>query len=601
MTYTDNGLDEEWLTRKYDEERLKRQRSDGNAQFLVPSEHSRLANFVKDPFAPESLPRAPIERTTDVIIVGAGISGITCAARLAELGVSDVCLVESAAGIGGTWYWNRYPGVRCDTEAYIYMPMLEDTGYIPTEKYAPGAEIAAQLEKIAARWDLHQKIIVQTRVEKAVWSEDTALWALETDRGDTLKARLLILACGRLNRLKLPAIPGIERFQGHSFHTSRWDYDYTGGGPDGNLVNLRDKRVAIVGTGATGVQCIPLIAEDVRELFVIQRTPTAVDSRGNRPTDPEWAANLEPGWQQRRAENFEAVLAGLHPSENFVGDQWSGIWGLPKFTGDESPEEMAQILNTYDFDQMERIRQRVDTLVEDKETADALKPYYYRWCKRPTFNDEYLEAFNRPNVHLVDTNGKGADEITEQGIVVAGRTYEVDCIIYATGLEVGGSPARIGDLQVIGANGLSMTEAWDRMEDIHTLHGIHARGFPNFMNLGMMNEAGQSVNVAYCLTEQAKHIAWLANEFLTRGHKVYNVHQEAQDAWVQFTQQKARPVNDKCTPGYYNGEGVGAALLALVFGGTVMEYNDILADWRASGGVDRDFEVTDLGSSADAM
>jgi len=601
VTGTDTRVDVREMTEKYERERDKRLRADGTAQYRELSYRGELARYLDDPVHPGTTPREPVVRTIDVLVIGTGLSGIICAAELAKAGVTDILQIDSAGGFGGTWYWNRYPGVRCDTESYIYMPLLEDTGTVPTEQYASGEEIRAQFERVARMYGLDRKALFQTRVTSMRWDEDACRWVVETDRGDRLEARFVIPATGRTHRLKLPGIPGIEEFTGHSFHTGRWDYAYTAGGPTGNLENLRDKRVAIIGTGATAIQCIPYLAEDCRELYVIQRTPTAVAERSFRPTAPEFADRLEPGWQLRRSlafeslVNFEAMLKNVTHSEEMTDEGWSSVWGFPKIEGDPGPEEFARILTEYDIETMERIRRRIDSIVEDPATAEALKPYYYRFCKRPTFSRSYYEAFNRPNVHLVDTEGRGADEITERGIVVGGRLYEVDCIIYATGQEVGAAPPRAGEFSVIGRDGVHLEELWTTPESVESLHGIHAHGFPNLILAGMLYHSAAAVNLTLPLTEQARHVATITSEWLRSGVVAVEATREAQQRYGQLLDELAPPDNPSCTPGYYNSEGKGTAIFRLVYGGNVIEYNEMLRKWRSAW--ETDMTVTYAGSS----
>lgn len=586
---TTMDIDQQVLLNRYLEERDKRLRSDGNDQYNEVSIDGPFSRFLDDPTKPEPLVRAPISTQVGTLIVGGGLAGVLNAAQLAKVGVTDVLQIEAAPAYGGTWYWNRFPGVRCDVEAAIYMPMLEETGVVPTEKYVTGKEIRDQISALADKLGATERTLFQTRVESAVWSEDDEQWIVTTDRGDRIAARFLILASGRAHRLKLPSVKGLERFQGHSFHTGRWDYAYTGGSADGGMDKLADKRVAIIGTGATAIQAIPHLAEDSGELFVVQRTPTAVDVRHNRPTDPEWAAALSPGWQDERARNFEEVMAGA-PVADLIGDAWSSIWGVPDLSGDETPDEIMRKFTELDLAQMERIRRRVDELVDDPAVADALKPYYFRFCKRPTFHDSFLQVFNQPNVHLVDTDGKGVDEIVENGFVVQGKLYEVDCIVFATGQEWGNSPARTGEYDVIGRDGASLEEEWENGETMRSLHGIFAPGFPNLLVAGSVFHAASGSNVTFAYTAQAKHLAAVVKELIDTDVRVFEVSEEAHTAYGDLIKQKARPDNPGCTPGYYNQEGAGKSLFSYLFWGSTIEYNDMLDEWRAAGGVERDLQ-----------
>ena len=279
-----------------------------------------------------------------------------------------------------------------------------------------------------------------------------------------MRARFVVMSNGPLNRPKLPGIPGIDSFKGHTFHTSRWDYGYTGGDTNGNLHKLGDKRVAVIGTGATAVQCVPFLAKYAKHLDVFQRTPSSIDERGNRPTDPEWVKTLKPGWQKHRMENFNVLVTGGFQDQDLVNDGWTdiirnlgGLLIARNQNSELSPQEVMRLAEIADFKKMNQIRARVDAIVKDKRTAESLKPWYRQFCKRPTFNDEYLPAFNRPNVTLVDTMGRGVDRITEKGLVFDGVEYEADCIIFATGFEVGTAYTRRAGFEVYGRDGKALS------------------------------------------------------------------------------------------------------------------------------------------------
>jgi cyclohexanone monooxygenase len=478
------GFDPEALRAKYAEERDKRLRADGNAQYLEVT--GKFAHFLDDPYV-ERTPRDALTDEVEVAIIGGGFGGLLAGARLREAGVEDLRIIEKGGDFGGTWYWNRYPGAQCDIESYIYLPLLEEVGYIPREKYSFAPEIMAHSQAIGRKYDLYRNACFQTEVTELRWDEEDQRWEIRTNRGDRMKARFVCMSNGPLNRPKLPGIEGIESFQGHTFHTSRWDYAYTGGDPNGNLENLAGKRIGIIGTGATAVQCVPHLAETSEHLHVFQRTPSSIDARGNRPTDPGWAAKLAPGWQRDRMHNFNVLVTGGYQEEDLVSDGWTdiirnlGIISARRAqTESLTLEDMAKNVELADFQKMEQIRARVDELVDDPETAEALKPYYRQFCKRPCFHDEYLQAFNRPNVTLVDTDGRGVERITDKGIVANGVEYELDCIIFATGFEVGTSYSRRAGYEIVGRNGLTLTDKW--ADGMKTLHGFQTKPptFPIF-------------------------------------------------------------------------------------------------------------------------
>ena len=584
----DLGFDPKALRDKYRAERDRRVRADGSEQYVEIA--GQFAHYLEDPYV-ERLDRAALSEDVEVVVVGGGFGGQLAAARLRESGVDDIRIIEKGGDFGGTWYWNRYPGAACDIESYIYLPLLEEVGYVPVEKYSRAPEILRHSRAIAEKFDLYRGALFQTEVTEMRWDEDTARWTVTTNRGDSLKARFVVMANGPLHRPKLPGIPGVEGFKGHSFHTSRWDYAYTGGDSNGGLTGLKDKRVAIIGTGATAVQCVPHLGEAAKELFVFQRTPSSIDVRNNRPTDPQWAENLEPGWQQHRMDNFNTLVSGGFAKEDLVQDGWTDIIGnilllaRKKMEAGEVVDNPAELMQLADFKKMEQVRARVDSVVEDADTAAALKPWYNQFCKRPCFHDEYLATFNRPNVHLVDTRGQGVERITEHGIVVDGREYEVDCLIYATGFEVGTSFTRRSGYELYGRGGQSLTEKW--ADGVETLHGVLSRGFPNCFIVSNA-QSGFSANFPHMINEQSKHIAYLLKETSERQARTIEPSVGAEAAWVD-TIVKLSMMREgflkECTPGYYNNEGRPEVIAKQngSYGAGPVAFVKVLEDWRAEG------------------
>ncbi|MCH7709759.1 MAG: NAD(P)/FAD-dependent oxidoreductase, partial [Myxococcales bacterium] len=556
----DLGFDPAALRERYRQEREKRLRVDGTDQYLEVT--GQFSRFVDDPYAVPGYTREPLTDEVDVVLIGGGFGGLVTGARLRQLGVEDIRIIEKAGDFGGTWYWNRYPGIACDVESYVYLPLLEELDYVPVEKYSRGAEIFDHCKAIGKKFDLYRNVCFQTEVEEVRWDENRSRWIVSTDRGDAIKARFVCMANGFLQRPKLPGIPGVETFKGHTFHTSRWDYAYTGGDSNGNLTGLRDQHVGIIGTGASAVQCVPHLGADSGHLYVFQRTPSSIDVRANRPTDVEWARNLEPGWHQSRMNNFQLLTTGGYQQEDLVNDGWTDIVGklLAMLQTDKnpdlSPESLARTIETADFMKMEQIRARVESIVEDPRTAEALKPYYRQFCKRPCFHDQYLQTFNRPNVSLVDTQGAGVERVTEKGVVVAGKEYRLDCLIYATGFEVGTDYARRAGYQLVGRKGVTLTQKW--ADGVTTLHGMHIRGFPNAYMMSIA-QSGLTVNFPHMINGQAKHIAYIIERALAKGIQSLEVSAEAETGWVDSVIQLANSGSDfseKCTPGYYNNAGM---------------------------------------------
>ena len=572
------------LREKYRAERDKRLRGEGSSQYrYVDGQFSQLLH---DPYVEPGFDREPLTDEVDVVVIGGGFGGLMAAARLREAGVERVRIIEKGGDFGGTWYWNRYPGAACDIEAYVYMPLLEELGYVPTEKYARAPEIFAHSQAIGRHFDLYKDACFQTEVTELRWDEDQARWLVSTDRSDRIRARYVCMSTGPLQRPKLPGIPGGESFKGHAFHTSRWDYAYTGGDAGGGMRGLEGKRVGIIGTGATAIQAVPHLGESAGHLYVFQRTPSSVDARYNRQTDPQWASSLEPGWQQKRMDNFNLLVSGGVADEDMVADGWTEILspiGRAMLAGEDAQAKIQ--LN--DFARMERIRARVDQIVGDPATAEALKPYYDQMCKRPCFNDFYLETFNRPNVTLVDTQGQGVEAITERGVVVGGREYELDCLIYGTGFEFQTDYARRTGFQTYGRGGLSLSDKWK--DGVSSLHGMTTRGFPNMFILGNAQSAN-TPNFTHMLNEASKHVAYIVKHCDERQVRSIEPTQEAEDAWVAEVMSFAgvrRTFEQECTPGYYNNEGAPSDLTARnnYYGGGPVVFIQLLNDWRAQGGL----------------
>jgi len=584
-------IDKAALRQKYMEERDKRLRADGNEQYLQVS--GRLAHYLQDPYTPITA-RAPITDHVTFAFVGGGFAGLVTGARLVESGITNVRIIEKGGDFGGTWYWNRYPGAQCDTASMVYMPLLEETGHMPSEKYAHAPEILEHCQRIGRQYELYEQALFHTEVTAINWDEERSVWNIRTHRGDAFTAQFIGMGTGPLHVPKLPGIPGIEIFKGHSFHTSRWDYDYTGGNPKGGLMEkLAHKRVAIIGTGATAVQCVPYLARACGELLVFQRTPSSVDVRANAPIDRNWFESIaSPGWQQRWLENFTDNQTGGSAAEDLVQDGWTDlsrrirekITGLPR--EQMTPQNMMAAYEDSDNEKMEEIRARADALVQDRDTARKLKAWYRQLCKRPCFHDEFLQAFNTPGTRLVDTDGKGVERITENGVVVAGVEYEVDCIIYASGFEVGTEYKRRSGFDLTGRDRVKLSEHWGK--GMRTKHGIHVHGFPNAFFVQPTQGANLISNVPHNLTEAGKTIATIVRQARNVQAREVEVTREAEDAWVALLLTGAGRMigSPDCTPGYYNNEGQDPgprAKLNVGYPAGASAYFKYIDAWRSAG------------------
>jgi cation diffusion facilitator CzcD-associated flavoprotein CzcO len=582
------------LKEKYRQERDKRMQSEHGGQYVQPKDEF-AENYAADPHSPTE-PRDPISEDLDVAVLGAGFGGILSSYYLTREGITNFRNIDHAGDFGGVWYWNRYPGIQCDNDAYCYLPLLEETGFMPSKKFADGAEIQQYCRQMGDKFGLTDKALFHTLITALRWDESIKRWRISTNRGDDIRARFVIMAAGVLNMPKLPGIPGIDTFKGKMFHTARWDYEYTGGTHANPVLDkLADKRVAIIGTGATAIQAVPYLGRYAKELYVIQRTPSSVDERPNPLTDQEWAKSLKPGWQDERRANFhKAAMEFLQPGEpDLICDIWTEISrnlaaeldaeGRPEI----SMEEFMKRREMVDFQVMERLRGRVDEMVEDPEVAEALKPYYRAQCKRPLSSNDFYPTFNRPNVKLIDVSStKGVERMTEKGFIANGEEIEVDCIIFASGFEVTSDlERRWGFDAVDGRGGKSIYDHW--RQGPRTLHGTSTHGFPNQFFVGYY-QGGLNASVTEQFGRQGLHIAHIIGEAVRRGYTVVEPTEEAQDAYVQHFDELQPDTTEflrECTPSYFTNEGdiKGPWLLFRTYGLGWDAFQALLADWRSKG------------------
>ena len=570
------------VRQRYQDERAKRLRSDGLSQYHQLTEE--YEEYDHDPWVEPGFTREPVVEDLDVLIVGAGFAGMLISVGLREKGLTNFKVVDKAGDFGGTWYWNRYPGCMCDVESLIYLPLLEETGYCPTMRYAPAQEIFEHCQRIGRQYDLYPHALFQTEIDTAEWDDEAARWRVVTTRGDHLAARFLITAGGILHKAKLPAIEGINDFAGRAFHTARWDYSFTGGSPTEPMDQLADKVVGVVGTGATAIQVVPQLAKAAKEVYVFQRTPTPVGERNNSAVDPDWFKAQKPGWQAERMSNFTEAVTGGHPQVNLVGDGATRLlWDDTQQQAD-TPERAAE-LEQLDFEVMQSLRDRVDAIVEDPETAEKLKPWYGKHCKRLCYHDEYLQSFNLPNVHLVDTDGQGLRKVTAEGPVVDGKTYPLDMLVYASGFEVTtGLVSRLG-FDPVGRDGIRLSERWQ--DGAHTLHGILTHGFPNLLVCHFI-QAGFGLNFHHYLKELTNHLVWLVDTALEEDITTIEATVEAEDQWLNLLWEAGKGFGRyaaACTPSFHNSEAerTMASARNVVIPGNLMNYVGHLERWREAG------------------
>ena len=518
-----------------------------------------FSRYLEDLYSAEPVQRESLRDECEILVVGAGFAGLLLWYKLREAGFTDVRFCEKGGDVGGTWYWNRYPGIACDVEAYSYLPLLEEMGYIPSMKFASGFEIMEYCQQMATRFGFYDRCLFHTTVTQTTWQESDQRWTVETDRGDAMKARFVVLANGLLTTPKLARIQGMERFQGDSFHTSRWNYH----------LDLAGKRVGIIGTGATAVQVVPELAKVVSDLYVFQRTPSSVDVRDQRETTDEervaWAQ--EENWAKARRARFAKISAGrtaMKANDDYLAGKVQDFKHRKQHERPLSVDEMVQKQLESNFRIMEQIRARVDAIVEDPQTAASLKPYYPYGCKRPTFHDEYLPTFNRPNVHLVDTAPKGVSEINERGVVHDGQEYPLDVLIYATGFEW---MATSTFNQVVGRDGRSLNDKW-QSEGTKTFLGLHSAGYPNLFIVSGPQGGGGSFNFTNAIEEHGDYIVWMLQTLQEQQSTVVDVDAQMESdyaAHCALADQQTRPLRDCIT--YYNGHGEAAPGSLAYYGG----------------------------------
>lgn len=582
--------DLDWARAKYAAERDKRSGSRSRTAYRTPG--SGIGLDLGDSYIPR-IERAVRSEQVDAVIIGAGFAGLIVAIEMKKCGIGPIRILDTAGDFGGVWYWNRYPGAQCDVESYIYLPFLEETGYIPKEKYSHQPEILEHAQRLGRHFDLYEDALFHTGVTDVRWSDATR-WTVTTDRGDTIRSNFVVIAGGGQDQPRLPDLPGLDEFSGHVFHSCRWDYGYSGGSHAGDCAGLEGKRVAVVGTGASAVQLVPYIAPSTAHLYVLQRTPVVVGERLNKPTDPAWAASLEPGWQDRRMLNYSTLVLGGEQDEDLVDDGWThataelaSVYGGDKGDSDVSAEEAAEAAERADLRYMEKIRARVDRVVTKGAKAELLKPWYRYFCKRPTFNDLYLPAFNRDNVELIDVSGPvGLERLTANGFVVDGKEYPADAIIFASGFASDLSQRH--GYELTGRGGITLREHW--RECARSLHGALVHNFPNLFLMGTVH-VGLTINYTEMMMRQGRHIARTIELLRARGFEEIEPSAEAEEAYIEEIvagREADVAFHASCTPGYFNNEGMpvkrGKGLTDAVYAGGLFAWVEMVTDWRETQG-----------------
>lgn len=581
-------FDVEAVHTRYTEELAKRSKTNAPGKAHRPGAVDPAGG---DPWSTVE-PRGAVQEECEVLIIGGGFSGLTLGGKLTEAGIDSIRILEHGGDFGGVWYWNRYPNAQCDIESYVYFPLLEETGYMPSSKYPPATEIYEYAQHIGKHFNLYDKALFHTAATRASWDEQAQRWIVATDRGDEIHARYLIRSSGALGTPVFPNVPGIETFPGRIFHSSRWDYEYTGGSQFEPLVKLRNKKVVVVGSGASAVQVVAALAGQVEHLYVVQRTPgPAVGERDATPTNPEKWKDLSKGWQRERMLNYDANTSGHPQPVDLVQDQFSRLFST-NATANNIVDDLSQIseqdlpvvFKLADMKIMEQVRSACDEIVEDPGISDQLKPWYGFGCKRVTFDDGYLAAFNRDDVTLIDAPVTGLQAIHGSTVCAGGQEFEADCIILATGFDAGSDPKRRTGVTVTGKGGIDLSEHWSR--GLRTLHGFMSDNFPNLFETGQ-GQGAIALNFTSLLRLQAEHIVFILSEARKQEATVVEPTPQAVEAWGQRVYESGAPFrayHANCVPGYYNGYGRGDGVLtSQVFTEGIHSFRRVLEDWRATG------------------
>ena len=506
-----------------------------------------FSRYLADVYSAAPVERESLTDTCEILVIGAGFAGLLLWYKLREAGFQDVRFCEKGGDVGGTWYWNRYPGIACDVESYSYLPLLEEMSAFPTMKFASGFEILEYCQSMATKFGFYDHCLFHTTVERTDWDEATGRWTVCTDRGDTMRARYVVLANGILTTPKLARIEGMETFAGQSFHTSRWDYN----------VELDGKRVGIIGTGATAVQVIPEIAKVVGQLVVFQRTPSTIDVRDQRATTREeietWSK--EPGWARARRERLSRISSGrtaLKGNDDYLSGKVADFRERRQYDRQLSPQELIERQLNTNFRIMEQIRARVDSIVQDPKTSAALKPYYPYGCKRPTFHDEYLPTFNLPHVTLVDTAPLGVSTINAHGVVHDGIEYPLDVLIYATGFQW---MATSTFNMITGRDGKTLRQKW-KDEGVRTFLGLHSHGFPNLFIMSGPQGGGGQFNFTLGIEAHTDYVIWMLKTLRDSNTRVVDIRKELEIEYAAHCREVdiATSALRDCLS-YYNGDG----------------------------------------------
>jgi cyclohexanone monooxygenase len=526
---------------------------------------------------------ALIDRDSDVVVVGAGFAGLYSHYKLRQVGLS-IQGFEAAGDVGGTWWWNRYPGARCDVESmdysYSFSEELEQE-WDWTERYAAQPEILRYASHVADRFDLRRDIRFHTRVVSAIWDPAVCRWEVATDRGDRVRAQFLVMATGCLSAAKLPEIDGIDSFRGLTYHTGRWPHE---------PVEFTGQRVGVIGTGSSGIQAIPLIAEQAAHLYVFQRTPNFSVPAKNRPLDPEFVrarkANYPEHRRVMRKTRAGVVGKAYHDSAMSVGEEdrqarfregWESgsLFGLIGSFVDLVIDPDANDAAA------EFVRARIRETVQDQAVAELLSPRSYPFgTKRLCLDSDYYPTYNRPNVTLVDVRTSPIQAVTPTGLRTTTAEYELDALVLATGFDAMTGPLLEPDIK--GVAGVMLREKW--AAGPRTYLGLASAGFPN---LFMITGPGSPSVLANMVMAIEQHVDWVAAciaHMRSSGKTVIDPTLEAQDKWVDHVNDVANLTLFPQANSWYVGANVpGKPRVFMPYIGGLKVYGEAIAGVAADG------------------
>ncbi|MGG2201083.1 flavin-containing monooxygenase [Paenibacillus validus] len=511
----------------------------------------------------------------DAVVVGAGFSGLYMVYRLREAGFSTRAY-EAGDGVGGVWYWNRYPGARCDIESIYYNYTFSDEllqEWTWSSRYAEQPEILSYLNYVADKFDLRRDIQFKTRITAAHYNETTNRWQINMDDGTSVSAKYFITGIGCLSAASIPAFKGLDSFEGDWYHAGHWPHD---------KVDFQGKRVGVIGTGCTGVQVIPAIAQEADRLMVFQRTPQYSTPAQNHPLDPEFIRQTK--------DNYSAIKRQIR--ESFMGTPY-----MPRDRSvlDDTPEERQRVFEeaweqggqalpfTYKdlvFDEAANetiadfVRSKIREIVVDPEVAEKLMPKYYFATKRPVIDTNYFETYNRENVTLVDVRQAAIQEITPKGLQTSDMEYELDILVFATGYDAMTGP--LFKIDIRGRDGAALKEKWAEGAQTRTYLGIATAGFPNFF---MITGPESPSVVTNMLVSIEQHVEWIADciQYM-REHGVETIEAkaEAEEGWSKHCREVADSTLYTKTDSWYTGANIADKPLGFpIYLGGVGPYRQI--------------------------